>query len=61
MTKKWSSTTSMDGQTKRQASRKVRREFAEAILKADREPPEASFHAYPVAAHKRQNLPDIEG
>lgn len=43
MTKKWSSTASMDGQTKRQASKKIRREFAESILKADREPPEASF------------------
>ena len=43
MTKKWSSTKSMDGQTKRQASKKIRREFARAILRADKEPPEASF------------------
>lgn len=43
MTKKWSSTASMDGQTKRQASKRIRREFVESILKADAEPPEASF------------------
>lgn len=43
MTKKWSSTKSMDGQTKRQASKRYRREFVEEVRKADREPPEASF------------------
>jgi hypothetical protein len=43
MTKKWSSTASLDGQTKRQASKKARREFVESILKADSEPPEAEF------------------
>ena len=43
MTKKWSSTASMDGQTKRQASKKARREFVESIVKADSEPPEATF------------------
>lgn len=44
MTKKWSSTKSMDGQTKRQASKKIRREFVESIVKADKEPPEATFN-----------------
>lgn len=43
MTKKWSSTASLDGQTKRQASKRVRRELAADILRADREPPEAAF------------------
>ena len=43
MTKKWSSTASLDGQTKRQASKKVRRDFAEEIIKADKDSIEASF------------------
>ena len=43
MTKKWSSTKSGDGQTKRQASKRYRREFVEEIMKAQREPPEATF------------------
>lgn len=43
MTKKWSSTKSMDGQTKRQASKRYRREFVEELRNADKEPPEASF------------------
>lgn len=43
MTKRWSSTKSMDGQTKRQASKKYRREFAEELLKASKEPLEAAF------------------
>ena len=44
MTKRWSSTSSLDGQTKRQASKKIRREFAEELLRADKELPEASFN-----------------
>lgn len=40
VTKRWSSTKSLDGQTKRQASKSIRRDFAREILKADKEPPE---------------------
>lgn len=43
MTKKWSSTKSMDGQTKRQASKRYRREFVEELLRIQKEPPEATF------------------
>lgn len=43
MTKRWSSTKSRDGQTKRQASKSVRREFARELLDADKEPPERTF------------------
>lgn len=43
MTKKWSSTASLDGQTKRQASKRARRAFVEPVVKADAEPREASF------------------
>ena len=43
MTKKWSSTKSLDGQTKRQASKKYRREFVQELLRAKKEPPEAEF------------------
>lgn len=43
MTKKWSSTASMDGKTKRQASKDRRAEFARELKKADRQPPEATF------------------
>lgn len=43
MTKKWSSTKSMDGQTKRQASRRYRREFVEELRRVEKEPPEATF------------------
>lgn len=43
MTKRWSSTKSLDGQTKRQASKRVRREFAAEIWQADGEPIEGKF------------------
>lgn len=43
MTKRWSATRSLDGQTKRQASKSYRREFVKDILKADTEEPEAAF------------------
>jgi hypothetical protein len=43
MTKKWSSTASLDGQTKRQASKRYRREFVEELRRIEKEPPEASF------------------
>lgn len=43
MTKKWSSTKSLDGQTKRQASKKYRRKFVEELRRIEKEPPEASF------------------
>lgn len=51
MTKRWISTRSLDGQTKRQASKNVRAkakheynpEMVERILKADAEEPEAIF------------------
>lgn len=43
MTKRWSSTASLDGQTKRQASKSDRRDFKDQLLRDDKEPPEASF------------------
>lgn len=43
MTKRWSSTKSLDGQTKRQASKRYRREFVEELRRAAKEPPEAIF------------------
>lgn len=43
MTKRWSSTKSLDGQTKRQASKKIRRELVDELLRADRAEPEAKF------------------
>jgi len=43
MTKKWSSTKSMDGQTKRQASKRYRREFVEELLRIQKGPLEATF------------------
>lgn len=44
MTKKWSSTKSMDGQTKRQASKLYRREFVEELRRIQKLPPEATFN-----------------
>ena len=46
MTKRWSSTRSMDGQTKRQASKERRNdpEFVKEILEADAAPNEAEFN-----------------
>ena len=43
MTKRWSSTKSLDGYTKRQASKRYRREFVAEVRRADKEPPEATF------------------
>lgn len=43
MTKRWSSTKSLDGQTKRQASKSYRREMVREIKRADAAPPEATF------------------
>lgn len=43
MTKKWSSTASMDGKTKRQASKDTRRDLARELKRLDKEPPEATF------------------
>jgi hypothetical protein len=46
MTKKWSSTRSLDGQTKRGASKTTRRyskEFVKEVLEADASPNEATF------------------
>lgn len=43
MTKKWSSTASGDGKTKRQASKDRRREFADLLKRIDAEQPEATF------------------
>jgi hypothetical protein len=43
VTKKWSSTASMDGKTKRQASKDKRAELARDLRRLDKEPPEAKF------------------
>lgn len=43
MTKRWSSTRSMDGNTKQSASKERRRALARELPKAEKEPPEGEF------------------
>ena len=61
MTKKWSSTRSMDGQTKQQASKRYRREFVEELLRISKEQPEATFDSIDdVMNHLNQRPVSLE-
>jgi hypothetical protein len=46
VTKRWSSTKSGDGKTKRQASKDERRDLAKQLRQLAKEPPEAVFNNF---------------
>lgn len=56
MTKKWSSTASMDGKTKRQASKDARREFARELHRLDELPPAVKIKSKQWLAEKAGDL-----